>query len=196
MKLVVASNNPGKLREFGALLAPLGWETIPQKDLGVPECEEPHGTFVENALAKARHAAALTGLPALADDSGLCAHALGGAPGVHSARYAGEPKSDQRNNEKLVAELADKPDRRAHYVCVLVFVRHADDPQPVIAEGEWHGEIVDAPRGKGGFGYDPYFLLPEAGMTAAELDAERKNRESHRGLALALLVERLKNRRA
>ena len=196
MKLVVASNNPGKLREFGALLAPLGWETIPQKDLGVPECEEPHGTFVENALAKARHAAACTGLPALADDSGLCAHALGGAPGVYSARYAGEPKSDERNNEKLVAELADKPDRRAHYVCVLVFVRHADDPQPVIAEGEWHGEIVDAPRGNGGFGYDPYFLLPEAGMTAAELDADRKNRESHRGQALVQLVERLKNRRA
>ena len=196
MKLVVASNNPGKLREFGALLAPLGWETILQKDLGVPECEEPHGTFVENALAKARHAAALTGLPALADDSGLCAHALGGAPGVHSARYAGEPKSDQRNNEKLVAELADKPDRRAHYVCVLVFVRHADDPQPVIAEGEWHGEIVEAPRGNGGFGYDPYFLLPEAGLTAAELDATRKNQQSHRGQALAQLVERLKNRRA
>ena len=196
MKLVVASNNPGKLREFGALLAPLDWETIPQKDLGVPECEEPHGTFVENALAKARHAAALTGLPALADDSGLCAHALGGAPGVYSARFAGEPKSDERNNEKLVAELADKPDRRAHYVCVLVFVRHADDPQPVIAEGEWHGEIVDAPRGNGGFGYDPYFLLPEAGMTAAELDADRKNRESHRGQALVQLVERLKNRRA
>ena len=178
------------------MLAPLGWETIPQKDLGVPECEEPHGTFVENALAKARHAAALTGLPALADDSGLCAHALGGAPGVYSARFAGEPKSDERNNEKLVAELADKPDRRAHYVCVLVFVRHADDPQPVIAEGEWHGEIVDAPRGNGGFGYDPYFLLPEAGMTAAELDADRKNRESHRGQALVQLVERLKNRRA
>ena len=196
MKLVVASNNPGKLREFSALLAPLGWETIPQKDLGVPECEEPHGTFVENALAKARHAAALTGLPALADDSGLCAHALGGAPGVYSARFAGEPKSDERNNEKLVAELADKPDRRAHYVCVLVFVRHADDPQPVIAEGEWHGEIVDAPRGNGGFGYDPNFLLPEAGMTAAELDADRKNRESHRGQALVQLVERLKNRRA
>ena len=196
MKLVVASNNPGKLREFSALLAPLGWETIPQKDLGVPECEEPHGTFVENALAKARHAAALTGLPALADDSGLCAHALGGAPGVYSARFAGEPKSDERINEKLVAELADKPDRRAHYVCVLVFVRHADDPQPVIAEGEWHGEIVDAPRGNGGFGYDPYFLLPEAGMTAAELDADRKNRESHRGQALVQLVERLKNRRA
>ena len=196
MKLVVASNNPGKLREFGALLAPLGWETIPQMELGVPECEEPHGTFVENALAKARHAAACTGLPALADDSGLCAHALGGAPGVHSARYAGEPKSDADNNAKLIAELAGKADRRAHYVCVLVFVRHAEDPQPVIAEGEWHGEIVDAPRGSGGFGYDPYFLLPEAGLTAAELDATRKNQQSHRGQALAQLVERLKNRRA
>ena len=196
MKLVVASNNPGKLREFSALLAPLGWETIPQKDLGVPECEEPHGTFVENALAKARHAAACTGLPALADDSGLCAHALGGAPGVHSARYAGEPKSDADNNAKLIAELAGKADRRAHYVCVLVFVRHADDPQPVIAEGEWHGEIVDAPRGSGGFGYDPYFLLPEAGLTAAELDATRTHQQSHRGQALAQLVERLKNRRA
>lgn len=196
MKLVVASNNPGKLREFGALLAPLGWDTIPQKELGVPECEEPHGTFVENALAKARHAAACTGLPALADDSGLCVHALGGAPGVHSARYAGEPKSDERNNAKLIADLADKDDRRAHYVCVLVFVRHADDPQPVIAEGEWHGEIVDVPRGSGGFGYDPYFFLPEAGLTAAELDAAEKNRQSHRGLALAQLVERLKSRRS
>ncbi len=196
MKLVVASNNPGKLREFGELLAPLGWETIPQKELGVSECEEPHGTFVENALAKARHASACTGLPALADDSGLCVHALGGAPGVHSARYAGEPKSDERNNRKLIADLAGQADRRAHYVCVLVFVRHADDPQPVIAEGEWHGEIVDSPRGEGGFGYDPYFLLPESGVTSAELDAAEKNRRSHRGQALAQLVERLKSRRA
>lgn len=196
MKLVVASNNPGKMREFGQMLAPLGWETIPQKELDVPECEEPHVTFVENALAKARHAAACTGLPALADDSGLCVHALGGAPGVFSARYAGEPKSDERNNEKLVADLADKSDRRAHYVCVLVFVRHADDPQPVIVEGEWHGEIVDVPRGLGGFGYDPYFFLPDAGATAAELDAAEKNRRSHRGRALAQLVERLKTRRS
>ena len=196
MKLVVASNNPGKLREFGELLAPLGWETIPQKELGVAECEEPHGTFVENALAKARHASACTGLPALADDSGLCVQALGGAPGVFSARYAGEPKSDERNNRKLVADLAGKSDRRAHYVCVLVFVRHADDPQPVIAEGEWHGEIVDAPRGSGGFGYDPHFFLPVAGVTAAELDAAEKNRCSHRGQALVQLVERLKTRRA
>ncbi|MDR1934640.1 MAG: RdgB/HAM1 family non-canonical purine NTP pyrophosphatase [Candidatus Accumulibacter sp.] len=195
MKLVVASSNPGKLREFGALLVPLGWEILPQRALGVGECEEPHGTFVENALAKARHAAAVTGLPALADDSGLCAHALGGAPGVYSARYAGEPKSDRRNNEKLVAELAGMADKRAHYVCVLVFVRHAGDPQPVVAEGEWHGEIVASPRGEGGFGYDPHFFLPDAGVTAAELDAAEKNRRSHRGQALALLVDRLKNRR-
>jgi XTP/dITP diphosphohydrolase len=196
MKLVVASNNSGKLREFGALLAPLGWEILPQRFLGVSECEEPYGTFVENALVKARHAAAATGLPALADDSGLCAHALGGAPGVSSARYAGEPKSDRRNNEKLVADLAGKADRRAHYVCVLVFVRHADDPQPIIAEGEWHGEIVDTPRGEGGFGYDPYFFLPDRGVTAAELDAAEKNRRSHRGRALSLLVARLKTQRA
>lgn len=192
MKLVVASNNPGKLREFGALLAPLGCEVVPQSALGVAECEEPHLTFVENALAKARHAAASTGLAALADDSGLCARALGDAPGVHSARYAGDPKSDRRNNEKLIADLAGVADRRARYVCVLVFVRHADDPQPLIAEGEWHGEIIDVPRGEGGFGYDPYFFLPDAGRTAAELDPAEKNRRSHRGQALFLLAERLK----
>ncbi len=191
MKLVVASNNPGKLREFDALLAPLGWETIPQTALNVSECEEPHGTFVENALAKARHASAATGLPALADDSGICVHALGGAPGVYSARYAGEPKSDQRNNEKLIEELAGQADRSAHYVCVLVFVRRPDDPQPLIAEGEWHGEIVDSPRGEGGFGYDPYFLLSDEGVTAAELPAEEKNSRSHRGKALTKLVARL-----
>ena len=199
MKLVVASNNSGKLREFGALLAPLGWETVAQKELGVPECEEPYCTFVENALTKARHAARCTGLPALADDSGLCVQALGGAPGVLSARYAqsapDEPKSDQRNNEKLIADLAKHSDRRAHYVCVLVFVRDPDDPQPIIAEGEWHGEIVDQPRGAGGFGYDPYFFLPERGITSAELDAAEKNRLSHRGLALDRLVDALKARR-
>ncbi len=198
MKLVVASNNPGKLREFGQLLAPLGWETIAQKELGVHECAEPHHTFVENALEKARHAARCTGLPALADDSGLCVHAFGGAPGVYSARFAGEPKSDARNNAKLIGDLAalgKNVDRRAHYVCVLVFVRHADDPQPIIAEGEWHGEIVEAARGEGGFGYDPYFLLPDLGATAAELDAAEKNRCSHRGRALQHLVERLQARR-
>jgi len=191
MKLVVASNNPGKLREFGELLAPLGWEALAQKELGVAECAEPHCTFVENALEKARHASRSTGLPALADDSGLCVRALGGAPGVYSARYAGEPKSDTRNNQKLIADLAGQTDRRAHYVCVLVFVRHADDPQPIIAEGEWHGEIVDQPQGQGGFGYDPYFYLPALGKTAAALDSAEKNRFSHRGLALQHLIERL-----
>jgi XTP/dITP diphosphohydrolase len=199
MKLVVASNNPGKLREFGELLAPLGWETVAQKTLAVPECDEPHHTFVENALEKARHAARCTGLPAMADDSGLCVHALGGAPGVLSARYAqasaDDTKSDERNNKKLVADLAPHADRRAHYVCVLVFVRHADDPQPIITEGEWHGEIIDQPRGAGGFGYDPYFLVPDLGLTAAELDATEKNRRSHRGLALQHLVLRLQARR-
>jgi len=191
-KLVLASNNPGKLREFAALLATLDFEVLPQAALGISEAEEPHFTFVENALAKARHAARLAGLPALADDSGICVEALGGAPGVYSARFAGEPKSDQRNNDKLIADLAGKADRRAHYCCVLVFVRHADDPQPVIAEGEWHGEIIDAPRGSGGFGYDPYFWLPEFGCTGAELPAEKKNAISHRGKALARLIEQLR----
>ena len=196
MKLVVASNNAGKLREFGEMLAPLGWETVAQRTLGVTECEEPHRTFVENALEKARHAARITGLPALADDSGICVRALGGAPGVFSARYAqnspDEPKDDRRNNEKLVAELERHHDKRAHYVCVLVFVRHADDPQPIIAEGEWHGEIVATPRGVGGFGYDPHFLVPELGQTAAELSPAEKNHRSHRGQALARLIERLR----
>ncbi len=191
-KLVLASGNAGKLREFGQLLAPFDFEVLPQSAFNVPEAEEPHVTFVENALAMARHAARLTGLPALADDSGLCVSALGGAPGVYSARFAGEPKSDQCNNEKLVADLQGKADRRAHYVAVLVFVHHADDPQPIIAEGEWHGEIVDSPRGEGGFGYDPYFLVPELGKTVAELPHEEKNRRSHRGQALARLIEKLR----
>ena len=199
MRLVVASNNTGKLREFDELLAPLGWETVAQRELGVPECEEPYRTFVENALEKARHAARCTGLPALADDSGLCVHALGGAPGVLSARYAqitqNEAKSDARNNEKLLADLVGHADRRAHFVCVLVFVRHADDPQPIIAEGEWHGEIIATERGQGGFGYDPMFYLPDLGLTAAELDSSEKNRRSHRGLALQQLVNSLQSRR-
>jgi len=195
MKLVLASNNAKKLVELSAMLAPLGFELVPQGALGVPEADEPHCTFVENALAKARHAARLTGLPALADDSGLCASVLGGEPGVHSARYAGDPKSDERNNARLLAELADHNDRRAHYVAVLVFVRHADDPQPIIAEGEWHGEIVLEPRGDGGFGYDPLFLVPELALTVAEIEAEEKNRRSHRGQAMAKLVEKLRQRR-
>ena len=190
-KLVLASNNAKKMKELNALLAPLGFEIIPQGQLGTPEAEEPHCTFVENALAKARHAARHSGLPALADDSGLCVKALGGAPGVISARYAGEPKSDARNNEKLLADLAGKADRRAHFVSCLVLCRSADDPQPIIAEGEWHGEIVDQYRGDGGFGYDPLFFVPEFGQTAAELDADTKNHVSHRGRAMQKLIERL-----
>ncbi len=191
-KIVIASNNAGKLREIGQILAPLGIEAHPQGDFGVPECPEPHVTFVENCIAKARHASAHTGLPALADDSGICVDALNGAPGVYSARYAGEPKSDQRNNEKLIAALQGVANRRAHYYCVMVYVRYADDPQPIICEGEWHGEIIDTPRGEGGFGYDPYFLLPQFGKTGAELTADDKNGISHRGIALRALVERLK----
>ncbi|MBK7416785.1 MAG: RdgB/HAM1 family non-canonical purine NTP pyrophosphatase [Dechloromonas sp.] len=190
-KLVLASNNAKKMKELNALLAPLGFEVIPQGALGIPEAEEPHCTFVENALAKARHAAQLSGLPALADDSGLCVAALGGAPGVYSARYAGEPKSDARNNEKLLADLGENCNRAAHFVSVIVLVRHAEDPQPLIAEGEWHGEILPAQRGEGGFGYDPMFYLPEFDKTAAELEAETKNGISHRGKAMQQLITRL-----
>ena len=190
-KLVLASNNAKKMKELNALLAPLGFEVIPQGQLGIPEAEEPHCTFVENALAKARHASKESGLPALADDSGLCVAALGGAPGVYSARFAGEPKSDARNNEKLLADLCETCNRAAHFVSVIVVVRHAEDPQPLIAEGEWHGEILAAPRGKDGFGYDPLFYLPEFDKTAAELDADTKNRLSHRGQAMQKLLDRL-----
>jgi len=190
-KLVLASNNAKKMKELNALLAPLGFEVIPQGQLGIPEAEEPHCTFVENALAKARHAAQLSSLPALADDSGLCVAALGGAPGVYSARYAGEPKSDARNNAKLLTELAGQTDRRAHFACVLVLVRAADDPQPIIAEGQWHGLILEAQRGADGFGYDPLFYVPTHCQTAAELDAAVKNQLSHRGLAMQQLIARL-----
>ncbi|MEY2632640.1 MAG: hypothetical protein RIR00_1294 [Pseudomonadota bacterium] len=190
-RLVLASNNAHKVQELQALLAPLGIEVIPQGQLGVGEAEEPHDTFVENALAKARHAARITGLPALADDSGLCVRALGNAPGVRSARYAGDPKSDARNNAKLVADLAPHTDRRAHFVSLLVLVRHAEDPQPLIAEGEWHGEILDAPRGAAGFGYDPLFWLPDLQQSAAELSEAEKNARSHRGQAMARLLARL-----
>ncbi len=191
-RLVLASNNAGKLKEFAQILAPIGFELHPQGEFDVPEAEEPFGTFVENALAKARHAARLTGLPALADDSGVCVNALGGAPGVYSARFAGEPKSDVRNNEKLVADLARHADKSAYYYCVLVYVRHADDPQPVIADGMWRGEIIETPRGANGFGYDPHFLIPALGKTTAELDPAVKNAHSHRGQALRALVEKLK----
>ena len=199
MKLVLASNNAKKLKELNEILSPLGWDLIPQGQLGVPETAEPHCTFVENALEKARHASRLTGLPALADDSGLCVDAFDGAPGVQSARFAqatpDDPKSDARNNQKLLAELGDRTDRNAHFVTVIVYVRHAEDPQPIIAEGEWHGEILAKERGTAGFGYDPLFYIRELDQTSAELNATEKNRRSHRGQALARLLERLQARR-
>ncbi len=192
-KLVIASNNPGKLREFQAMLAPLGIEVMTQEQLGISEAEEPHCTFIENALAKARHVSKTSGLPALADDSGICVAALGGAPGVYSARYAGDnPKSDTRNNEKLLQAMRGVTDRRAHYYCVLVLVHHAEDPQPLIAEGEWHGEIAREERGTGGFGYDPLFWLPQFNRMSAELKPEEKAQISHRALALKILLQKLK----
>ena len=197
MKLVLASGNPGKLREIGAILAPLSVEVVAQSALGIAEADEPHATFLENALAKARHASAAAGLPALADDSGLCVDALGGAPGVHSAYYAGRDGSreerDARNNEKLLASLSTA--RAAHYHCVMVLVRSESDPAPLVAEGIWRGEIGRAPRGANGFGYDPLFVIPSLGKTAAELDAEHKNRISHRGIALAKLITLLNENR-
>ncbi|MGN6389371.1 MAG: RdgB/HAM1 family non-canonical purine NTP pyrophosphatase [Burkholderiaceae bacterium] len=189
--IVLASNNQGKLAEFSGMLEPLGFAVHPQAQYGVPEAEEPYPTFIENALTKARHAAQATGLPALADDSGICVAALGNAPGVLSARYAGEPKSDAANNRKLVDALALHADKSAYYYCVLVYVRHALDPQPIVAEARWDGEIVAVPRGEGGFGYDAHFLIPSTGRTVAELGAAEKNRLSHRGQALRLLVRRL-----
>ena len=190
-KLVIASNNAGKLREFQHMLSPLGIEVLTQAQLGISEAEEPHVTFIENALAKARHVSRISCLPALADDSGICVKALGGAPGVYSARFAGEPKSDLRNNEKLLSAMLGVTDRRAHYYCVLVLVRHADDPQPVICEGEWHGEIALEPRGEGGFGYDPLFWLPKFGKMCAELTDAEKHAVSHRGIAMQALLQRL-----
>jgi XTP/dITP diphosphohydrolase len=186
--IVLASSNAGKKAEIEQLLAPFGTRVVTQSELGISEADEPYETFFENALAKARHASFATRLPALADDSGLCVEALGGAPGVQSARYAGEPRSDARNNEKLMLEMKDKENRAAHYVCALVLVRGPADRQPLVAQAEWHGEIASAPRGGGGFGYDPLFLLPELGRTAAELEPAHKNRISHRGQALAKLL--------
>ncbi len=191
-RLVLASGNQGKLREFRRLLAPLAIDVVAQAELGIGEADEPHVTFVENALAKARHASAASGLAALADDSGICVAALGGAPGVISAHYAGEPRSDARNNAKLVAALQGVADRRAHYACVLVLVRRADDPEPVIAEGRWHGRVIDTPRGDGGFGYDPHFEDAASGLTGAEMALADKNAVSHRGVAMRALIERLR----
>ena len=193
---VLASGNPGKLREFARLLAPLGIDVVAQGELGIAEADEPHPTFIENALAKARHANALANLPALADDSGICVESLDGAPGVQSARYAGEPKSDSRNNAKLIATLSRMVDRRAHYYCVLVLLRNADDPEPLIAEGAWWGTIADEPCGTGGFGYDPYFRDGETGLSGAEMPLEMKNAVSHRGKAMRALMARLNEARA
>ncbi len=193
-KVVLASNNAGKLREFDALLAPRGWQLVPQGELGVPEAPEPHPTFVENALAKARHASKHTGLPALADDSGLCVAALQGAPGVYSARFAalnGGEKSDHANNLHLQQRLEGVKDRRAHYVAVLVFMQSANDPQPIIAQAQWHGEITTEAKGTNGFGYDPYFYVPQFNKTVAQLAPEQKNAQSHRAQALQLLVQQL-----
>lgn len=192
--LVLASGNAGKIREFQAMFAPLGLRIAGQKEYGVASCDEPWGTFVENCLAKARHAARETGLSALADDSGICVNALGGAPGVHSARFAGEGAGDDANNRLLIERMRGIADRRAHYTCVLVAVRSADDPEPLIAEGVWSGEIIETPRGEGGFGYDPHFLLSEMGRTAAELTSEEKNAVSHRGIALARMAELMRDR--
>ena len=191
-RLILASNNAGKLKEFSEILGPIGFTLHPQGEFGVPEADEPFSTFVENALEKARHASRLTGLPALADDSGVCVNAFGGKPGVWSARFAGEPKSDARNNEKMIADLAAHADKSAYYYCVLVYVRHADDPQPVIADGRWNGDITPVARGTNGFGYDPHFYIPALGKCVAELSSAEKNALSHRGQALRALVEKLK----
>lgn len=197
-KLVIASGNKGKIREIAHLLAPLNIEVLPQSEFNVPECPEPYGTFIENALAKARHASQHTGLPALADDSGLCVDALQGAPGVISARYAGPQPAkslltqDERNNDKLLTAMERIADRRAYFYSVVVLVRHPQDPQPLIADGLWRGEILREFRGTEGFGYDPLFLDTQSGKTVAELPLEIKSQRSHRGQAMAKLLQQLK----
>jgi XTP/dITP diphosphohydrolase len=193
VKIVLASGNRGKLEELTALLAPLGISVVSQAELGVEPAAEGRCTFIENALDKARHAARHTGLPALADDSGLVVPALGGAPGVHSARYAGDHADDGANNAKLVAALAGLGTTPAHYYCALVFLRSPEDPAPLIATARWRGRLLREPRGSGGFGYDPLFLVPELDRTAAELDPDEKNRLSHRGRAMAELLVRLRD---
>lgn len=187
-KLVIASGNQGKLAEFQSILAPLSIEVLPQSHFKVSEAAEPHCTFIENALAKARHASLQTGLPALADDSGLCLEVLEGAPGVHSAYFAGLPKSDSSNNKHLLKILKQHENRFAHYYCCLVLVRKHDDPQPLIAEGIWKGVILKKARGNNGFGYDPLFMDNITGKSAAELTPELKNKLSHRGQALRKML--------
>ncbi len=191
-QIVLASNNQGKIKEFRDIFTTLDIEIIPQTELNVPEIDEPYFTFVENSLHKARHCSKYTGLPSLADDSGICVNALNGAPGVFSARYASEPKSDLRNNQKLVADLNGITDRRAYFYCVLVLIRSHDDPEPIIADGKIHGEIIDTPRGSNGFGYNPIFYIPSLSRTIAELNDEIKNEISHRRLATNNLINKLK----
>ena len=192
-KLVLASSNPGKLRELSALLDDSQYKIYPQADFNVPDVAETGTTFVENAIIKARHAAQHTGYAALADDSGIVVDALNGEPGVYSARFSGSNASDEANNALLVEKLRSVPEaqRSARYQAVIVYMRNAADPSPIICEGSWEGVIVLEAKGRGGFGYDPYFYLPEYGCTSAELNAEEKNRISHRGQALRLLLERL-----
>lgn len=196
--VVLASNNRGKLREFSAMFETLHIDIRPQADYGIPEAEETGLTFIENAIVKARNACEHSGLPAMADDSGIEVDALQGAPGIYSARYAGPNCDDQANNEKLVAALRGVPavERTARYRACLVYMRHAADPAPIIAEGVWEGRIIDDPRGENGFGYDPYFLLPSRGITSAELPPEEKNQISHRAMALRILLEKIKARDA
>ena len=192
-KIVLASNNAGKLKELQSMLAPLGLELLSQKDFELPSIEETGLSFVENAILKARYVAKETGFPAIADDSGLCVDALGGSPGIYSARFAGESATDELNNQKLLNELADVKDsqRGAHFRCALALVRHANDPIPVICEGVWHGRILHTLCGTNGFGYDPLFYVDELGKASAELDSEIKNKHSHRAKALALLIKQL-----
>ncbi|WP_313485313.1 XTP/dITP diphosphatase [Pseudescherichia sp.] len=194
-KVVLATGNAGKVRELASLLNDFGLDVVAQTELGVESADETGLTFIENAIIKARHAAQVTGLPAIADDSGLAVDALGGAPGIYSARFAGADASDEQNLEKLLVELQDVPDgeRQAQFHCVLVYMRHADDPTPLVCHGSWQGTIARAPAGSGGFGYDPIFVVPEAGKTAAELSADEKRAVSHRGEALKLLLEALRN---
>ncbi|MBS4430699.1 MULTISPECIES: XTP/dITP diphosphatase [Pectobacterium] len=194
-KVVLATGNPGKVRELASLLADFGLDIVAQTELGVDSAEETGLTFIENAILKARHAAQITGLPAIADDSGLAVDALGGAPGIYSARYAGAEASDQQNLDKLLLTLKDVPDeeRRASFHCVLVYLRHAEDPTPIVCHGSWQGVLTHEAVGSGGFGYDPIFFVPELGKTAAELTREEKNAQSHRGQALRLLLDTLRN---
>lgn len=191
MKVVLATNNEGKLKEFRSLLAPLGLDLVGQTELGIASVPETGTTFVENALEKARHASAMSECPALSDDSGLVVDCLQGQPGIHSARFAGSDATDEENNNKLLALLGNGQTRSAHFYCALVFLRHAQDPAPIIATGQWHGSIVIEPKGNNGFGYDPLFLVSGLGITSAELDPEAKNRISHRGQAVQELCAKL-----